>query len=68
MKSGNPQLVAMMIADPERACGQIRAALRKHKGSVTDAARELSITRRSLTRWIAAHRALAKEVKEARTQ
>lgn len=67
MKTGNPQLVAMMIADPERACVQIRAALRKHKGSVTEAARELGVARRSLTRWIRAHRSLAKEAKEARS-
>lgn len=66
MKTGNPQLVAMMIADPEKAIEQLRAALRKHKGSVTEAARELGIARRSLTRWMSAHRVLVKEAKAAR--
>lgn len=53
MRSGNPQLVALMIAAPQQAHAKIRAAMRGR--SVTEAAIKLGVNRRTLTRWLEQH-------------
>jgi ActR/RegA family two-component response regulator len=64
--SSNPKLSAERVADPgafERAC---EAALKKAKGNVLQASRELNVSRRTLTRYIERSAHLRRVLREVR--
>jgi DNA-binding NtrC family response regulator len=66
--STNPKLTAERIADPasfERSC---EAALKKAKGNVQQAARALSVSRRTLTRYIEQSANLRRVLRETRKE
>jgi len=62
----NPQLSAERIVDPEGFERKVRRALAAHKGDVTEAARTLGISRRTLTRYIEDNKNLQKTLKGVR--
>lgn len=53
--SGNPQLTAMRMIDPTAVIARVKLAIKTHNGLLTDAALELGVSKRTLSRWIKAH-------------
>jgi len=64
--SSNPKLTAERIADPKTFERQCEAALKKSKGNVQQAARELNVSRRTLTRYIEQSPNLRRVLRETR--
>lgn len=56
--SGNLMLSARRHTDKAKARAEIIAAVKAAKGNLSEAARRLDITKRTLSRWLAADAAL----------
>jgi ActR/RegA family two-component response regulator len=63
--SGNPQLSADRIIDKKQTHKKVLAAVKQAGGNLSAAARELGITKRTLSRWLEDDRNLARAVKTA---
>jgi transcriptional regulator of acetoin/glycerol metabolism len=66
--SGNLTLSARRHTDKSKARAEILAAVKAAKGNLTEAARRLGITKRTLSRWLASDRSLAAACKAARKE
>lgn len=64
--SGNMMLSARRHTDKAKARAEIVKAVRKAKGNLSEAARRLGITKRTLLRWLAADPKLAAARREAK--
>lgn len=50
--ANNPKLSAEAVSDPTGFHKKVKAAIKRHKGSVTEAAKDLGVSRRTLCRYI----------------
>jgi ActR/RegA family two-component response regulator len=65
--SGNLMLSARRLgSDRAKARAEIIAAVKAAKGNLSEAARRLGITKRTLSRWLASDRSLAAACKAER--
>ena len=64
--STNPKLSAERVADPEAFERRCESALKRAKGNVREAARELNVSRRTLTRYIEQSPQLRRTLRESR--
>jgi DNA-binding NtrC family response regulator len=62
----NAKLSAERISDPDGFERKCAAAIGKAQGNVREAARELGVSRRTLTRYIEDSQALRRALREAR--
>jgi len=62
----NPKFSAERVVDPEAFERRCAAALKKSKGNVQEAARELGVSRRTLTRYIEQSPNLRRVLRETR--
>ena len=63
MKSGNPYLSADIAANPAKAHAAIKEAVARSDGNLSEAARKLGITKRTLSRWLEMAPAFAREIR-----
>ena len=66
--SQNEKLTAIWTASPSTAIRVVTEALSRCSGSVSEAAMELSVSRRTLTRWIADTPQLQRSLEAIRTE
>lgn len=66
MRSGNPTLSAQRWDECNKWRGLIAKAVKKAKGNLSKAARDLKVTKRTLSRWIADDSKLRSKVAAAR--
>lgn len=62
----NPKLSAERVSDPDIFERRCETAIRRAKGVVQEAARELGVTRRTLTRYIERSSSLRRVLRESR--
>lgn len=62
----NPKLSAERVSDPDAWQRRCEVAIRRARGVVQEAARELGVTRRTLTRYIEESPTLRRVLRESR--
>lgn len=68
LRSGNAQLSAMRVADPEKWRNKVITAIRLNHGIILNAAIALGIHRNTLQRWVNKHPELRQVVQQAQAQ
>lgn len=66
MKSGNPKIAALLVADPQKAYKIIADAFDDQGGNAEATARELGVDKTTLYRWMKDHPTLKKKLARAR--